>query len=69
MAEKNDFRDTAKGFFKGLKAEFRKVMWPDKEQVGKQTLAVVIISLITCAVIRVIDIAAQAVVTGAGSIF
>ena len=69
MAEKNDIRDSAKGFFKGLKAEFRKIMWPDKEQVGKQTLAVVIISLITCAVIRVIDIAAQALVTGAGSIF
>jgi len=69
MAEKSEMKDAVKGFFKGLKAEFRKIMWPEKEQVGKQTLAVVIISIITCAVIRVIDIVAQYIVTGAGSIF
>jgi len=69
MAEKTDVRDAAKGFFKGLKAEFRKIVWPSKEQIGKQTLAVVIISIITSVIIRIIDIAAQYIVTGAGSIF
>ena len=69
MAEKSDVKNAARGFFKGLKAEFRKIIWPAKEQVGKQTVAVVIISIITCVIIRVIDILAQYAVTGVGSIF
>ena len=30
-----------KSFFKGVKAEFSKIVWPDQETVGKQTVAVV----------------------------
>ena len=29
-----------KSWFKGLKAEFRKIIWPDKETLAKQTAAV-----------------------------
>ena len=31
-------------FFKGLKAEFNKIVWPDQETVGKQTVAVVAVT-------------------------
>ena len=34
-----------KSFFKGLKAEFNKIIWPDKDTVGKQTVAVIVCSV------------------------
>ena len=42
-------------FWKGIKSEFRKIIWPDKETLFKQSVAVVIISVITGALIAVID--------------
>ena len=30
-----------KSWFKGLKAEFNKIVWPDKNTLAKQTTAVV----------------------------
>lgn len=44
-----------KSWFKGLKAEFKKVIWPDKESVAKQTVAVVVVSVILCVIIAVLD--------------
>ena len=32
-------------YIKGLKAEFKKVVWPDQETVAKQSLTVVAITL------------------------
>ena len=43
------------GFFKGVKAEFAKIIWPTKDDVIKQTTAVVIVSIICCALIAVLD--------------
>ena len=48
-----------KSWFKGLKAEFKKVIWPDKKSVAKQTTAVVIISVILGALIKLIDMVIQ----------
>ena len=48
-----------KSWFKGLKAEFKKVIWPDKKSVAKQTTAVVIISVILGALIKLIDMIIQ----------
>ena len=45
------------GFFAGVKAEFGKIMWPTKDDVVKQTTAVVIVSVICCALIAVLDYA------------
>lgn len=42
-------------FIKGLKKEFRKVSWPTRGDVLKETLAVTLISLITGAFIVLID--------------
>ena len=44
-----------KSFFKGLKAEFKKIIWPDQETVGKQTAAVLAVSVALGAVIAVLD--------------
>lgn len=50
---------SVKGFFKGLKSEFKKIIWPDKQSLGRQTAAVIIISIILCLVIRLLDIVMQ----------
>ncbi len=44
-----------KSWFKGLRAEFRKVIWPDKNAVARQTTAVVVVSVVLGAVITVLD--------------
>lgn len=47
---------TAKvGFFKGLKAEFKKISWPDKQLLFKQSIAVVCIAIVTGALIAILD--------------
>ena len=46
-----------KGFFTGVKAEFGKIIWPTKDYVTKQTTAVVVVSVICCALIAVLDYA------------
>lgn len=33
-------------FFKGVKAEYKKIIWPKKEDLIKQTIAVITVSLI-----------------------
>ena len=48
-----------KSWFKGLKAEFRKIIWPDKETLAKQTAAVVSVSVVLGAIIAVIDFLVQ----------
>ena len=47
-------------FFAGVKAEFGKIVWPTKEDVFKQTVAVVITSAICGACIAVMDYAFEA---------
>lgn len=46
-------------FFDGVKAEFNKISWPDKDSLLKQSVAVVIISLVVGAVIAVLDFGLQ----------
>ena len=48
-----------KSYFKGLKAEFKKIIWPDKASVGRQTTAVLIISVLLGVLIKVLDIFIQ----------
>ena len=44
-----------KSWFKGLKAEFKKIIWPDKKSLGKQTLAVVVITAVLGVIIALLD--------------
>ena len=43
------------GFFKGLKSEYKKISWPDKESLFKQSVAVVCVSFVVGVVIAVLD--------------
>ncbi|MBO5461139.1 MAG: preprotein translocase subunit SecE [Ruminococcus sp.] len=53
MSEKE--KTQKKSWFKGLKAEFKKIMWPDKKTLVRQTTAVVSVSVVLGALIAVID--------------
>lgn len=44
-----------KSWFKRLKTEFRKIVWPDKNTLAKQTTAVVAVSVVLGALISVVD--------------
>lgn len=46
-------------FFKGLKAEYKKIVWPDRNEALKQSVAVVCISIVLGAVIAVLDFLMQ----------
>ncbi len=48
-----------KSFFKGLKAEFNKIIWPDPESAGKRTVAVIACSVALGVVIAVLDLMIQ----------
>ncbi len=45
-----------KSWFKGLKAEFNKIVWPDKESLAKQSLAVIVVSVILGVIISILDL-------------
>ncbi len=46
-------------WFKGLSAEFKKVIWPDRKRVARETTAVVAVSVALGAIIAVIDFVVQ----------
>lgn len=48
-----------KGFFKNLKSEFKKVVWPKKDELVKQTVLVVVVSVALGLLISVVDLAIQ----------
>lgn len=48
-----------KSWFKELSLEFRKIIWPDKMTLAKQTAAVISVSVALGALIAVIDFVLQ----------
>ena len=44
-----------KSWFKGLSAEFKKIIWPDKKTLVKQTIAVTVCSVGLGLLIAIID--------------
>lgn len=44
-----------KSFLKGLKKEFAKVTWPTKAQTGKQTFAVIVVTIVMAVLIVIVD--------------
>lgn len=47
----------AKSWFDGLKTEFKKIIWPDRKTLVKQTIAVVAITAVLGVLISVFDAA------------
>ncbi len=45
-----------KSFYSGLKAEFNKIVWPTREDVGRETVAVLACSVALGLIIAVLDL-------------
>ncbi len=56
MAEE---KKTMSSRLQGLKAEFGKIIWPDRSTVGKQSTVVIIISVILAFIIAIVDMIVQ----------
>ncbi|HWT73769.1 MAG TPA: preprotein translocase subunit SecE [Mobilitalea sp.] len=48
-----------RSWFKGIKSEFKKIVWPDKEYLAKQAVAVISVTIVLGAVIYVLDYAIE----------
>ena len=52
-------KQSRSAFFQGVKAEFKKVVWPDRKSTLKQSVAVVAISVVVGVIIAIIDYVAK----------
>ena len=58
MAENtNAAKPAKKSFLKGVKSEWKKITWPTKENLAKESFAVVVISILLGALIALLDAA------------
>lgn len=46
-------------WFKGLSAEFKKIIWPDKKSLARQTAAVIAVCVVMGLVIALLDFGIQ----------
>ncbi len=56
MAETKTEKASKTSWFTGLKAEFDKIIWPDKKSLTRQTVAVVAVSVVLGLIIAVVDV-------------
>lgn len=59
MGETVKTKKQKKSWFKGLKAEFKKIVWPDQKSLTKETAAVVVVSVVVGVIISVVDLIAR----------
>ncbi len=57
--KKEKAKEKKPSFFKGLKSEYKKITWPDKDSLLKQTVAVVCVSVVVAAIIAILDFMIQ----------
>ena len=46
-------------WMEGLKAEFRKIIWPSRDDIQKETVAVMVVSIILGVIITILDFIVQ----------
>lgn len=55
MGKDSESASLKRSFFTELKGEFRKIIWPDKKLLGKQSVAVIIAAIIIGCIIAALD--------------
>ena len=55
MGETTNTEKNQKSFFKGLQAEYKKIIWPDQETVTKETITVLVGTVAIGLVIALLD--------------
>ena len=56
MAETKTEKAPKTSWFTGLKAEFDKIIWPEKKSLTRQTVAVIAVSVALGLIIAVVDV-------------
>ena len=56
MSETTVEKPKKKSWFKGLKAEFKKIIWPDKKSLARESAAVVASAVALGIIIKVLDV-------------
>jgi preprotein translocase subunit SecE len=51
-----------RSWFKGIKSEFQKIIWPDKESLAKQSIAVISVTIALGLIIYVLDFAVEEII-------
>ena len=59
MSETTVEKAKKKSWFKSLKSEFKKISWPDRKTLIKQTVAVIVCSVVLGGIIAIIDALVQ----------
>lgn len=59
MGDSKKEKEKKPSFFKGVKAEFSKVSWPGRNDVVKQSVAVIGVSVVVGALITLLDTVIQ----------
>ncbi|MDK8276150.1 MULTISPECIES: preprotein translocase subunit SecE [Peptoniphilus] len=54
VVKTNETKDTNK-YLRGVKSEFKKVVWPTKEQVIKYSTVVIVVSILSALVLSAYD--------------
>lgn len=50
-------------FFRNLKIEFKKIVWPDKNSVVRQTIVIIVTTIILGVLIKLLDTGVQALLS------
>ncbi len=48
-----------KNWFRGLQSEFKKISWPDKEQLKRETVTVTVVAVVLGVIIATLDMILQ----------
>lgn len=55
MSEKKDTSVKKVSWWQGIKAEFKKIIWPDKKSLVRETIAVFVVTILLGVIIMLID--------------
>ncbi|MBR5931828.1 MAG: preprotein translocase subunit SecE [Lachnospiraceae bacterium] len=63
MAENSSNNKEKGSFFKNLKLEFKKIIWPDTKDVAKKVLLIIVVTIILGVLIKLLDTGVQALLS------
>lgn len=62
MADNTAEKKEKNSFFKNLKIEFQKIIWPEKKSAAKQTILIIVVSIVLGVLIKLLDTGIQALI-------
>ena len=62
MSEQAVEKKEKKNFFRNVKSEFKKVVWPDRNSAVRQAVLVIITTIILGVIIKLLDTGIQALI-------